>query len=168
MSQSPLPANWARDSVQGNCGYAKVLLPLGLIVAGLVAVFFAIMRQGTAPFLAALPMYLFFAVPHFASVISLVQSTPTRSALVGGFLSGFWSSLVLYLLFVGMFLFSQPYGSGYQGVVWFAAQSIGVWVIIGSLSLLKLDKPRYWRGFAAGLLYPYAAMIYLASSQRRH
>jgi hypothetical protein len=43
-----------------------------------------------------------------------------------------------------------------------------VWVIIGSSSLLKLDKPRYWRGFAAGLLYPYAAMIYLASSQRRH
>jgi hypothetical protein len=145
-----------------------VLLPLGLVVAGLVAVFVAISRDGTAPFLAALPMCLFFAVPHIVALFALIQSTATRSVLAGGFLTGFWSSLVLYLLFAGVFLFSQPYGSGYQGVEWFAAVAIAVWIIIGGLSLFKLDKPRFWRAFAAGLLYPYVAMIYLAFSERRH
>jgi hypothetical protein len=168
MSQSSFPANWTSVSARRNRRFPKILLPLGIIVVGLVAVFFAIARHGRAALLEALPMYLVFAVPHFASLIALVRLTPSRAAVFGGFLSGFWGTIFLYLNFAGLFLFSQPYSSGWQGIEWFVAQAFGVWVIVAGLQSFKVNKPGYWLGFVAGLICPYAAMVFLALSQRGH
>lgn len=168
----PLPANWASTPPHGNRTYLEpkhlgILPPLAVIVAAL-ALFFALFRQGSRPLLNALPIYLLFAAPHFAALLALLKAAPRRTALIGGFLSGFWTSLVLYLLFIGMAVFSQEFSHGYQKAAWFAGEAMGVWMTIGGLSSVKLDKSSYWRGAVAGFLYPYATMVCLAMYQRGH
>jgi hypothetical protein len=74
----------------------------------------------------------------------------------------------LYLLFIGMALFSQEFSHGSQKAAWFAGEAMGVWMTIGGLSSVKLDKSSYWRGAVAGFLYPYATMVCLAMYQRGH
>lgn len=112
-------------------------------------------------------MYLLFAIPHFGALIALFRAPPSRTAFIGGFLSGFWGSCVLYLLFIGIFLFSQEYSHGNQKIEWFAGVAMGVWMVLGSLLSVKLEKSLYVKGALAGFLYPYAAVVYLAMNQRR-
>jgi hypothetical protein len=83
-------------------------------------------------------------------------------------LCGFWGSCVAYLLFIGIFLFSQEFRHRRQEIEWLAGVGIGIWMALGSLFSAKLDRSSYVIGCTIGIFYPYVAIVGLALMQRAH
>jgi hypothetical protein len=165
---SRIPVNSARPDQPDHRELFGILPPLAVVVTVLLALLLFLSGQRDQSLSQALALYSSAAIPHFAALMVLFKGAAPRRAFIAGFLCGFWGSCVVYLLFIGIFLFSQEYSHGNQKIGWFAGVGIGTWMVLGSLFSAKLDKSSYVKGCVTGVLYPYAAMVCLALTQRAH
>ena len=98
------------------------------------------------PMMDVIVVYGFAALPHFLSLVAVVQRNAAFKAYMAGFLSVFWVLLGLYLLFVGLFLFGTPSPPQYYEWAWFGAFGLSVWMVVAGLATAKhprlpRDKP---------------------------
>jgi hypothetical protein len=134
-----------------------------------LSVFFVFLNP-TSPYVPGelLTLYSLVLLPHMAGLVLLLRKNAAGRAAAAGFLCTLWAALGLYLIFLGIFLFSSAYPLRDLEIGWFAAFGLAVWMVVASLSYRAQKPGTFSKGALLGVLFAFVTPVVIAMLQRGH